>query len=185
MHSLFWIFDNVISADKCKEYIDLANDNFHKAGIGGDELLNTGSIDEDTRKTNIFWSDNKELFELATKYGKIANKEAGWNLDVKAIESFQIGQYPVGGHYDWHPDSSGMFVNDHNLARKISMVLWLNEDFEGGEFEFHKCYTSENIIKPSIGTMVFFPSWMIHRVKPVTKGVRYSAVSWILGKPLI
>lgn len=185
MVNFFWIFDNVISASKCKEYIDIASDNFHKAGIGGSENLDTNNIDEKTRKTDIFWSDHKELFQLASKYGQIANKEAGWNLDVKAIESFQIGKYPVGGHYSWHPDSDGMIVNEENLSRKISMVLWLNEDFEGGEFEFHKCYTSENSIKPTIGTMVFFPSWIIHRVKPVTKGVRYSAVSWLLGKPLI
>jgi len=185
MDSFYWIFDNVVSADKCKEFIDLAGDSFHKAEVGGNESLNTGSINEETRKTNIFWSDHKELFQLATKYGQIANKQAGWNLDVKAIESFQIGQYNLGGHYTWHPDSSGMIVNEENLSRKISMVLWLNEDFDGGEFQFHKCYINENTIKPSIGTMVFFPSWIVHRVKPVTKGVRYSAVSWLLGKPLI
>lgn len=185
MHSLFWMFDSVISPSKCKEYIDLAGDSFHKAEIGGSETLETSAINEDTRKTNIFWTDNKELFQIATKYGQIANKQAEWNLDVKAIESFQIGQYPIGGHYGWHPDSSGMIINEQNLSRKISMVLWLNDDFEGGEFQFHKCYTSENTIKPSVGTIAFFPSWIVHRVKPVTKGVRYSAVSWLLGKPLI
>ena len=69
-------------------------------------------------------------------------------------------------------------------TRKISFVLWLNDNFEGGEFEFHSSHIEDNVIKPSIGTILCFPSWVMHRVKRVTKGTRYSAVSWLVGKPV-
>jgi len=64
------------------------------------------------------------------------------------------------------------------------MVVWLNEGFQGGDFQFHKGYLNNNIIKPTQGTIIMFPSWILHRVTPVTKGTRYSLVSWFLGKPM-
>ena len=66
------------------------------------------------------------------------------------------------------------------------MVCWLNEDFEGGEFEFHHSSIGKegNIIKPTKGTIVFFPSWIAHKVHPVTKGTRYSLVTWFRGQPV-
>ena len=82
-----------------------------------------------------------------------------------------IGDDEVSGRLDYE-------------RRKISFVLWLNDNFEGGEFEFHNSHIKDNVIIPSIGTIVCFPSWVMHRVKPVTKGTRYSAVSWLVGKPV-
>ena len=89
----------------------------------------------------------------------------------------------------WHVDGNGLDTvmegNMVGLSRKISMVCWLNEDFEGGDFEIHKAHAmNENIIKPSKGTIIFFPAWTLHKVYPVTKGERFSLVTWFCGQPV-
>ena len=72
------------------------------------------------------------------------------------------------------------------------MTLCLNDatEYEGGEFEFDfkdKTKTDpivcEQIKKK--GSIIVFPSFVWHRVKPVTKGTRYSLVAWNLGKPFV
>ena len=192
MSSLYWKWENAITPERCQEIIDSAGDTFTPAGIGGSEDDSSAfRTDNKTRKTNIYWSQEQELFDMVGHYGASANRQGEWNLQTNAMESIQIGQYPTGGHYNWHVDGLGIepmsapgneFLD--GKVRKISFVLWLNDDFEGGEFEFHKSHIKNNVIKPKQGTILLFPSWVMHRVKPVKKGTRYSAVSWLVGKPV-
>ena len=74
----------------------------------------------------------------------------------------------------------------HDNERKLSMTLLLNKSFEGGDFEFAS-YNKEKCDIASVemnqGDIVVFPSWMEHRVAPITKGIRYSLVTWFLGPP--
>ena len=81
----------------------------------------------------------------------------------------------------------------HGKIRKISMIVSLSEptDYEGGQLEFDPINedhdSGRNVlecqeIKPR-GSVVVFPSFVWHRVKPVTKGTRYSLVIWNIGYP--
>ena len=64
------------------------------------------------------------------------------------------------------------------------MSILLNSDFEGGEFEISLDEASkDNDMKLDKGSIIVFPSFIEHRVKPVTKGTRYSLVMWNLGYP--
>ena len=191
MSALYYKFDNIVSPKVCKEIIDSAGDTFETATIGADFNKNALREDSETRKTNIHWSNESEYFEMAQRLIAEANNRGGWNLEYSALESLQIGQYPEGGHYNWHVDGLGLDANNvpgnellHGKTRKLSFVLWLNDDFEGGEFEFHESYFREDVVKPSIGTVAIFPSWVMHRVKPVKKGTRYSMVTWAVGQLL-
>ena len=67
------------------------------------------------------------------------------------------------------------------------MTVLLNDDYEGGEFQFatynqEKC-TIDTAKFNKTGSIIVFPSDMEHRVAPVTKGIRYSLVIWFLGPP--
>ena len=190
MSSLYWMWEKELTPEKCQDIIDRAGDDFEDATIGTDSLADT-RIDDKTRKTNIHWNNDQDLFDMAFHYMQSANKKSGWNLQVDAAESFQIGQYPTGGHYNWHVDGLGIDTINapenktmHGKTRKISMVVWLNEDFKGGDFQFHKSHLKSNVIKPKQGSIIMFPSWVMHRVTPVTQGTRYSMVSWFVGKPI-
>ena len=151
-----------------------------------------GSGDKSVRKTDIIWNNDQWLYDLVWPYMTSANTSAGWNLNIDSAESFQLGRYSKGGHYDYHTDGDGINPTDapgneflHGKTRKISMVLWLNEDFEGGEFEMHPALSKvDGKIKPTKGTLIFFPSWHMHKVHPVTKGTRYSLVTWFNGEPV-
>ena len=67
------------------------------------------------------------------------------------------------------------------------MTVLLNDNYEGGEFQFVICNQEKcEIHVPEfnkIGSIIVFPSDMEHRVAPVTSGVRYSLVVWFLGPP--
>ena len=68
-------------------------------------------------------------------------------------------------------------------VRKISMTLLLSpkHEFEGGELEFMSKGKRAELKQ---GQAIFFASWLMHRVKPVTKGERKSLVMWFGGPPL-
>ena len=87
------------------------------------------------------------------------------------------------GKYDWHMDIG---VGPTPSMRKLSYSILLNVgEYEGGELAFHRGkgmgphpgQTSAD----SIGMAIVFPSYMVHRVLEVTKGIRYALVGWVHG----
>ena len=70
--------------------------------------------------------------------------------------------------------------------RKLSITVQLSDpsDYEGGDLQF--LITREPVTaKREKGNAIVFPSFMIHQVKPVTKGVRYSLVCWCSGPAFV
>ena len=95
-------------------------------------------------------------------------------------ESFQYSVYESaeGGHYHWHVDTS------QTVERKLSLTLQLSEpwSYEGGDLILQAgegTFTANR----TRGALVFFPSYMLHRVTPVTSGIRKSLVVWVAGPP--
>jgi len=79
---------------------------------------------------------------------------------------------------DWHTDFAGT-----RPFRKLSVSIQLSdpEDYEGGDLEL--LYGTEpQKLDRSRGALIVFPSFMLHRVTPVTRGARWSLVAWLLGK---
>ena len=103
-----------------------------------------------------------------------------YNTSIKTIEPPQFLRYDINDHYDKHNDSES-YVNNRLTRvceRDISLLVYLNDDYEGGELEFTKLQLT---IKPKKGMLITFPSYedFEHKVHPVTNGVRYNLVSWI------
>ena len=99
----------------------------------------------------------------------------------------QFGKYGEGDFYGWHIDEHKQPVNGN--VRKISMTLFLNEDYEGGEFdlEIYKPETDPRYktFKLPFGSAIFFRSDQWHRVRPIISGNRESLVAWFYGPPYI
>ena len=152
--------------------------------------------DPKARISDVFWTTEQWIYDLTWPYMTEANKIAGWKLDIKAAESMQLTRYKKGGFYSFHRDGQADHLSTydhpgnpfmHGHVRKISMSIILNDNFEGGAFEFasygkEKCEITP--IDAKAGDIIFFPSGMEHRVAPVTKGVRYSLVNWFVGPPV-
>ena len=153
--------------------------------------------DPKVRISDVAWCNEQWLYDIIWPLMERANHEAGWRYQIKAAESCQITRYKKGGFYNFHRDGNGdhlsVYNNPQNAfmhghVRKLSMSLMLNDNFEGGAFEFAS-YGKERCeitpIEAERGSVIVFPSWMEHRVAPVTKGIRYSLVNWFVGPPVV
>ena len=146
---------------------------------------------EQKRKSNVVWMNPRWIYRELHPLVHEANKNAGWNFHWDWSESCQFTKYDGNKkqHYDWHTDA-GTRINENGKIRKLSMTVALvdGSEYEGGDFEINMSTTDrENIhvIKEAKikGSVTIFPSFVWHRVKPVTAGTRYSLVNWHQGRP--
>jgi PKHD-type hydroxylase len=118
-----------------------------------------------------------------------AVNEKFYNFNLNGYPKFQYTTYNAedNGHYNWHMD---MIMGKQEIQdpepRKLSLTLLLNDTFKGGEFCIN-AGVEENPDIPQMkkGRIILFPSFMIHRVAPVTMGTRRSLVVWVLGPKFV
>lgn len=148
----------------------------------------TNEHDDTLRSTDISWIDtntNPQLYNLLGGVIHHAN-DFHFKYSITYLETLQYSVYDADkkGHYSMHSDAGFKGVN--NDSRKISFSCLLNDpsEFEGGDL---------TLMPDSIGYPIqlkkyeicFFPSWMPHKVVPVTKGTRISLVGWVHGPDFV
>ena len=106
---------------------------------------------------------------------------ARYRFDLEACAPLQLGRYAKGGLYNWHTDIGSKAMSGRKLS--LACALSSTRDFKGGLFqsangEIVKSHPMEQ------GDCCFFPSWKSHRVTTVTRGARWSLVTWWGGQPL-
>tara|TARA_R100000995_G_C3465110_1_gene115240 strand:+ start:275 stop:886 length:612 start_codon:yes stop_codon:yes gene_type:complete len=198
----FYYFKNVFSDLFCDEVIKYGNSqNEILARTGGtqDKKLNKKEKKQllKKRNSNVSWLDQEWIYREIRPFLIEANKQAGWNYHFDYLESIQFTKYRLNQHYGWHVDEYPKpFDNDceninwRGKTRKISAVIILSNpnDYKGGELMF-KYFQGEKTKIESVkdflpkGSIIVFPSYVLHKVKPVTDGLRYSLVVWTLGHP--
>jgi|TARA_B110000908_G_C10110789_1_gene382942 PKHD-type hydroxylase len=150
-----------------------------------------GSNSNEVRSSKVRWIPQNDdwhwLYEKLSDMISTANNTL-WNFDLTHIpEQIQYTEYYATekGHYTWHQDiGPGMLSK-----RKISITVQLSgpEEYEGGDLEVFTGgnYKEGDFIKSpkGMGTVFIFPSYLLHRVTPVTKGIRRSFVLWVGGSP--
>jgi PKHD-type hydroxylase len=96
---------------------------------------------------------------------------------ITNLLSPRLARYSGGGHYDWHVDRAVM----QRVRTDLSFTIFLSDKdaYEGGELEFQQAGGSVVSVKGHAGSMVVYPSGMLHRVKPVTSGERTVIVGWL------
>ena len=149
------------------------------------------------RNSNIVWMSDNWIYKEIHPYVHQANIKADWNFTWDFSESCQFTIYRPGQYYDWHRDSWDKPYGEEGPLkgknRKLSVTVSLSDpnEYKGGELEFdfrenepdkkRNTRTCTEILPK--GSLVVFPSFVWHRVKPVTKGVRHSLVIWNCGYP--
>ncbi len=90
-----------------------------------------------------------------------------------------LNRYSGGGSYNRHADHA--LQGTPHLRSDISMTLFLSDpaDYYGGELTLEYVSGETKRFKEERGTIVFYPSHVLHYVTPVTQGTRYAAVSWM------
>jgi PKHD-type hydroxylase len=175
----YLVFDSALSKEFCK--FVLSELDWSTSEVAATNHVGGPLINEELRRTDIIWQDFMQPLGCLTKtYVEFANQSANWNYVLNGQEPTQLGRYKSSdeGHYDWHVDIS---PEKNGTQRKLSVGILLSDpsEFEGGEFQI-KGMEDEKILTKQ-GSIVVFPSFIEHRVTPVTKGVRYSAVTWFRG----
>mgnify|MGYP006125532509 CR=1 FL=1 len=161
------------------------NESFHNA-----TLLSCPESPESPEKTNeirishIQWIQDSHktqwLYQKILRLAKQAN-DAMYHFKLTHIKDIQYTRYNNHGKYDWHVD---LGKGDAAL-RKLSMVMLLSNpaDFEGGALELRLGNGIYTAPLKQHGDVVFFPSYILHRVLPVIEGTRESLVVWVNGYP--
>ena len=186
LESYIKVYDNVISPKIISSIIKYSmTQDFKEAGVGNNNNINKNKRDvkayslmdwECGSKTKIHWCNY--LLSVIRNYYNSYEKEFAnsYGTCLNSIRTLEVLKYEVGGHYKPHVD------HFEGFPRVLSAILLLNDDYEGGELEFSDPTTSKLSVRieSQSGRLIIWPSCFLypHGVKPITKGTRYSIVSW-------
>lgn len=166
-----------LSADECSQIME-----YSKFLEKAEAKVDAGNKADSFRKSEVSWiiptTETAWLFDHIERAINQANEEYKIEL-FGFFQGAQVASYGKDGHYNWHSDV-GTGSASH---RKLSISILLNDpaEYTGGALEF---MSSSSVYVPRMqGTAIIFPSFLVHRVAPVTSGIRHSLVSWISGPP--
>ena len=173
--NLYAFWNNAFSKEECQTIINIAkNKGLIKAKT---------SEESDVRDSKISWLypvDGMDwVFRRVTDITLNLN-ERFFKFNLFGInEGFQFTNYEApSGKYGKHVDR-GMNMPVRKLS--ISIQLTNPEEYDGGELKLYDG-EEETIMSKEQGTLIIFPSYVLHEVMPVTKGERNSLVTWVTGK---
>jgi len=175
---------NHLTPEFCEQVIKDGDSGPSKAGTVIEQLQETlVDTDSDVRIVDILqWRKRKK--DMVMKIQSICRQyiDPYFGVSIARFEYPGLFRYRPGGHYEHHADSDAMNPDTgcwyRQQARDYSLVLYLNEDFSGGELDFENYGIR---MKPKTGDVVCFPSDFryLHAAKPVKRGVRYCVVTWL------
>ncbi|WP_262692661.1 2OG-Fe(II) oxygenase [Kordiimonas aestuarii] len=177
------VIHGFLTADECACLQAYATDNMMvRARLAG------GASEHAIRSAGALWLDEDTMPWLATKLvrslAQLSRDSFPFDFDGFG-EGLQLLRYDGGGSgrsgdfYDWHIDIGGA---GSTTSRKLSIVVQLSDPaaYEGGQLEVNAA--GDVVQLPAVqGTLVAFPSFMLHRVRPVTAGTRFSMAAWVHG----
>jgi PKHD-type hydroxylase len=176
--NLYAFWNNAFSKEECQTIINIAKD---KGLIKGSTK---GGDIKDVRDSKISWLYPVDgidwVFRRVTDIVLNLN-ERFFKFDLFGInEGFQFTNYEApSGKYGKHVDRA---IN--TIVRKLSISIQLTnpEEYEGGELKLYNGGEEGTVMDKTQGTLIIFPSYVLHEVMPVTKGERNSLVTWVTGK---
>jgi PKHD-type hydroxylase len=169
------VFTGIFSAEECQRIMGLSG---HRRQRAGTMMYAKPNI----RKSTIAWIDIREdsqwLYEKVWNTFQAVNRWFKFDL-FGLVDEIQFARYGVGDGFGWHLDTGG----GQTSTRKLSMSVQLSDEGEyaGGELELCACPQLEP--RRRRGTIIVFPSFLAHRVTPVSRGARCSLVAWAHGPP--
>jgi len=187
MKHICWNYYDAISEEAVDKIRDIClKEELVEARVGG-SYTKEFATKTNIRRSKISLLNKRQhvgIFNLMFEYALNCNHDV-YGFDIRSIEDCQFGVYDSKdeGFYDWHIDT--LWGNSTMSDRKISIVMQLSsrDEYEGGEFEIKDAlFSEEDKIKlKNKGAIITFPSFLEHRVRPVTKGKRLSLIAWVEG----
>lgn len=165
----------VFTPQECKEIIN-SEGNFIQSAVY--DRKEGHSLREESRfsKSKVL-SPNSRTEWIFKRLETIiqASNESYFNFDIVSLQGTEVIKYEENDFFITHHDIG----HGATSTRKLSMVVFLSDisDYEGGRLKF----TPNFEFVPNQGSAIIFPSYIIHEVERITKGTRYTLVSWAHG----
>lgn len=181
----FVVWDNAFAPDELAQLIAFGDSLTAETATvkSGDP---NRAIRQDIRITQTAWippaAETKWIYDRIQRVARSLNDRT-YQFDLSGFsENLQYTIYhgTEGGHYDWHVDHGPLRVQ-----RKFSISVQLSDpsDYEGCNLEFQAGNKIETAPR-TLGAVIGFPSYVLHRVTPCTKGTRKALVAWTTGPKL-
>jgi PKHD-type hydroxylase len=173
--NLYAFWNNAFSKEECQTITNIAKDK----GLIKGKIIGESEI-RDSKVSWLYPDDDMDwVFRRVTDITLNLN-ERFFKFDLFGLnEGFQFTNYKApSGKYGKHVDRG---INMPVRKLSISIQLTNPEEYEGGELKLCDG-EEETIMDKTQGTLIIFPSYVLHEVMPVTKGERNSLVTWITGK---
>lgn len=174
---LYWHFSDAMTTEAAKKLIESLESQVQgeDAGIGTGETVTVNKKIRDVKRVTLpsYRGIGATMFGM----GMSANHQA-WKFDITHSNQTDYLKYDTNGHYYPHVDT---FIDPKtNECRKLTVLVFLNDDFEGGRLFLQNGHVKK-YPPQGAGTCLVFPSFIVHGVEPVTKGIRRSVVTWLVG----
>lgn len=171
----YWWWDSAISPEICNGII--AQGNRMELNIAG--IKDSKTINEKYRTTDVGFFQEGPIHAITSHYVHKANVSADWNFNIVSSELVQFGKYMPGAFYKEHTDSDVKEFSNRKLS--ISVQLSAPENYSGGDFRLKGWDGDPCLMPPELknqGTVIVFPSMLLHEITRVRAGIRYSLVQW-------
>lgn len=179
--SIYAYHANYFSSAECDTIIQLGSKIGYKEGTVGDNGLELS-----IRKSRVAFFKPSEIetrwiFDRLLSCVKTINRQF-WNFDLRFLETLQFSMYSDSN--DFYTKHMDMKYSELEV-RKLSISVQLSDptSYTGGDLSLFGVGDNMVTCPRDRGTVIAFPSYHVHEVTPVTKGQRYSLVSWIIGPP--
>ena len=168
------LWAGVLSDDQCNRIVDICE----KSPV---EKATTFSGDGDLRRSKVRWTEDQDVGAILWDYTQKANEVLG--VDIEPYTSIQYTEYhgSEGGHYDNHHDIDWRKADGRDRKLSITIQLSCPTEYMGGEFRFTEVENPPMDALKKRGSILVFPSYLVHAVTPVTSGLRKSVVAWFEG----
>jgi PKHD-type hydroxylase len=176
----FVIYDNFFLPHETQKILALwDNEQSIKATVDGEQAYK-----DELRQSTVHFLENNEthqwIYDRLSMLAQTTNAQRfGFELNG-FYQELQLTRYTENDFFEWHMD----FGANEIAHRKLSLTVQLSEpdEYEGGDLQF---MVNQNIVSAprTKGTVIVFPSFVMHRVTPITSGTRHSIVGWAAGPP--
>lgn len=171
------VYTDILTPEACDSLIKL----YTQSAVPKEPpVIGSGKGQIDTKIRNVervMLPTYKDIGGRLAAAGMAANYHH-WKFDITHANQAEFLIYPAGGRYQSHVDT---FLAHGEDCRKLTVLAFLNDDFKGGKFYIQNGH--ERYYPPqSKGTVLVFPSFLMHGVEDIEEGTRYSVVCWMVGK---
>jgi len=179
----YYYFNSAIADEICDTIIDWGKELKHEEAT----LNSDATSDLSFRRGKVAWMDDNWVEQILGAYVERANIEANWNFVLDDKEKVQFATYKKQDFYDYHRDCDIV----QPKYRKLSVTVQLSdpETYWGGDLFIRHFWGNTNLpINEELrnkGTVIVFPSILLHSVTRVIKGTRHSLVQWYSGPDFI